>query len=144
MRCDGKFTVGLISVRVFVCMQSIYRDHIQVMSLLPSRLHGDSNLCPQLHDPGVSCSDLVVSWIFDDVVGFESVPTEVRHITGKSFLVENARMSTKKRVSPRLVLHLWFSGIVVTEKETDVQSCFCAYFCSEMRWGHQLLMYPQK
>ena len=59
------------------------------------------------------------------------VPTEVRHIAGKSFLVENARTWTKKLVSPRQVLNLWFSGIVVTEKETEVWSRFCAYFVAK-------------
>ena len=72
------------------------------------------------------------------------VPTEVRHIAGKSFLVENARTSTKNKVSSRQVLHPWFSVVVVTVKDTGVQNCILDIFCCEMRWGQQLLMYPQK
>ena len=56
------------------------------------------------------------------------VPTEVRHITGKSFLVENARMSTKKRVMPRQVLHLWFSGVAVQKKGQESGAAFVHIF----------------
>ena len=58
-------------------------------------------------------------------------PTEVRHIIGKSFLVENARMSTKKRVMPRQVLHLWFSGVAVQKRDRSA--------CTRRNCGSSLL-----
>ena len=54
-----------------------------------------------------------------------SLPTEMRHISGKSFFfAENAMMSAKNGASPRQVIRLRFCGVCCDRKNNGSEAAF--------------------